>query len=460
MLDNFNSAYWKAIAAEVDERAEQISVWYDAPGKHLIQDPATKTILGVQIEKNGELLNIRAKNGVVLATGGFENNPEMVQNYLQYNVMYPHGTTYNTGDGVIMAQEVGAQLWHMRTLSGGFLSYRAFEGTTQVPFESMGQNMTAGTSVINVGPDGKRFCDEGTRSRHGFVSYNGMYKNQVCSTPMYTIFDETTRLAGKIYPTFSEGNLAEVESGLIVKADTIAELAEKIGYDPAVLEATVAEYNNFCENGVDEDFGRAADKMTKIEVGPFYAMELVPAMVNTQGGPRRNINCEVLDLNDNPIPHLYSAGELGSFFSDNYQGGGNLGETVVTGKTAGENAAAEKEALPNLTIPAKVESNLNRAAEVAAANDEAIATAENEYVGVGKGIGGDLTVKVTMDGDKIAAIEVLAHGETAGICEAAIEKVPAAIIEAQSAEVDGVSGATLTSNGIKEAVANALVNVK
>ena len=64
--------------------------------------------------------------------------------------------------------------------------------------------------------------------------------------------------------------------------------------------------------------------MTKIEVGPFYAMELVPAMVNTQGGPRRNINCEVLDLNDNPIPHLYSAGELGSFFSDNYQGGGNL----------------------------------------------------------------------------------------------------------------------------------------
>ena len=460
VLDNFNSAYWKAIAAEVDERAEQISVWYDAPGKHLIQDPATKTILGVQIEKNGEMLNIRAKNGVVLATGGFENNPEMVQNYLQYNVMYPHGTTYNTGDGVIMAQEVGAQLWHMRTLSGGFLSYRAFEGTTQVPFESMGQNMTAGTSVINVGPDGKRFCDEGTRSRHGFVSYNGMYKNQVCSTPMYTIFDETTRLAGKIYPTFSEGNLAEVESGLIVKADTIAKLAEKIGYDPAVLEATVAEYNTFCENGVDEDFGRAADKMTKIEVGPFYAMELVPAMVNTQGGPRRNINCEVLDLNDNPIPHLYSAGELGSFFSDNYQGGGNLGETVVTGKTAGENAAAEKEALPNLTIPAKVESNLNRAAEVAAANDEAIATAENEYVGVGKGIGGDLTVKVTMDGDKIAAIEVLSHGETAGICEAAIEKVPAAIIEAQSAEVDGVSGATLTSNGIKEAVANALVNVK
>ena len=200
--------------------------------------------------------------------------------------------------------------------------------------------------------------------------------------------------------------------------------------------------------------------MTKIEVGPFYAMELVPAMVNTQGGPRRNINCEVLDLNDNPIPHLYSAGELGSFFSDNYQGGGNLGETVVTGKTAGENAAAEKEDLPNLTIPAKVESNLNRAAEVAAANDEVIATAENEYIGVGKGIGGDLTVKVTMDGDKIAAIEVLAHGETAGICEAAIEKVPAAIIEAQSAEVDGVSGATLTSNGIKEAVANALVNMK
>lgn len=460
VLDNFNSAYWKAIAAQVENRSEKISVWYEAPGKHLIQDPTTKTILGVQIEKDGVLLNIRAKNGVVLATGGFENNPEMVQNYLQYNVMYPHGTIYNTGDGVIMAQEVGAQLWHMRTLSGGFLSYKAFEGTTQVPFENMGQNMTAGTSVINVGPDGKRFCDESTRSRHGFVSYNGMWKNQACSTPMYTIFDETTRLAGKIYPTFSEGNLAEIESGLIVKADTLTELAEKIGYDPATIETTVAEYNTFCETGVDEDFGRAADKMTKIEAGPFYAMELVPAMVNTQGGPRRNTNCEILDVNDDPIPHLYGAGELGSFFSDNYQGGGNLGETVVTGRVAGANAAAEKEALPNLSVPAKVESNLNRAAEVVAAASESVATADNEYIGVGKGIGGELAVKVTMDGDRIAAIEVVSHGETTGICEAAIEQVPAAIIEAQSYEVDGVSGATLTSNGIKEAVADAMSNVK
>ena len=382
----------------------------------------------------------------------------MVQNYLQYNVMYPHGSTYNTGDGIVMAQEIGAQLWHMRTLSGGFLSYKAFEGTTQVPFESMAQNVTAGTSVINVGPDGKRFCNEGTRSRHGFVSYNGVFKNQLCSTPMYTIFDETTRLAGKIYPTFSEGNQAEIESGLIIKADTIADLAGKLGYDSAVLEETVSNYNSYCETGIDPEFNRPAKTMTKIENGPFYAMELVPAMVNTQGGPRRNINCEVLDTNGNPIPHLYSAGEMGSFFSDNYQGGGNLGETIVTGRTAGTNAAAEKESLPNLTVPARVESNLSRADEVAAAT-ETVVTAENEYIGVGKGIGGDLTVKVTMDGDKIASIEILSHGETVGICDAAIANLPSSIVAAQSTEIDGVSGATLTSNGIKEAVNNALSQI-
>ncbi len=86
--------------------------------------------------------------------------------------------------------------------------------------------------------------------------------------------------------------------------------------------------------------------------------------------------------------------------------------------------------------------------------------AENEYIGVGKGFGGDIKVKVTMDGDKIAKIEVLEHAETAGICEKAFDSLPNAIIAAQSTEIDVASGATMSSQGLIEAVNNALAQIK
>ena len=98
-------------------------------------------------------------------------------------------------------------------------------------------------------------------------------------------------------------------------------------------------------------------------------------------------------------------------------------------------------------------------AEAAAAQEQA-ALAENEYIGVGKGFGGDVKVKVTMDGDKIAKIEVLEHGETAGISDPAFDKLPQAIIDANSTEVDAISNATFTSKGLIEAVNNALAQIK
>jgi len=87
---------------------------------------------------------------------------------------------------------------------------------------------------------------------------------------------------------------------------------------------------------------------------------------------------------------------------------------------------------------------------------QAVELAENEKLGTAKGMGGDVTVKVTMDGDKIAAVEVVSQNETAGISDPALEKVPAAIVEANSADVDGVAGATVTSDAIKNAVKDAL----
>ena len=92
--------------------------------------------------------------------------------------------------------------------------------------------------------------------------------------------------------------------------------------------------------GEDADFGRKL-MLSPLAKGPFYAMELSPSMINTQGGPRRNEEAKILRPDGTPIPRLYSAGELGSIFSYLYQGTGNIGECLAFGRIAGRNVAAE-----------------------------------------------------------------------------------------------------------------------
>lgn len=82
MTTLYDGSFWKLLRQGVYDQLDKIDVWYDSPSQHLIQDPETKTILGVQIEHHGQLHNIAAKNGVVMSSGGYENNPEMVQTFL------------------------------------------------------------------------------------------------------------------------------------------------------------------------------------------------------------------------------------------------------------------------------------------------------------------------------------------------------------------------------------------
>jgi uncharacterized protein with FMN-binding domain len=470
IFDNFNSKYWQLLERNVLERKDKIDVWYSSPGKHLIQDPGTKTILGVQVEKDVKLLNIRARNGVVLACGGFENNRMMIQNYTQRHTVLPIGSTYNTGDGITMALEVGADLWHMSATSGPFMSYTSLGHPERGLFDMMFQNVLNNSftvdgdprrvvkSVFNVGPDGKRFTNEGVSSRHGYMSYNGVYRPQLAVMPMYTIFDEAARQQGRIHPSFSEGNLEEINAGLIKKANTIRELAGLIGYDPAVLEATYNEYNTIAKNQKDPYFNRAADTMAPLGAGPYYAMELIPGYVNTQGGAKRNTNCEVLDPQGKPIPNLYSAGEFGSFFPDQYNAGGNLGETMVSGRAAGANAARPKAAVPPLNLKAVKSKYVYTLGSHKDEKAGAVLGA-GEFLGEGRGMG-TVTVKIKVEAGRITAVEVVSHGETPGISDRALTAIPAAIVAAQSTKVDVVTGASLTSRAIMSAVDEALAKAK
>lgn len=448
----FTGKFWSLLKENVKEHKDNIDVWFEAPGTELIQDPETKIVLGIKVEKDGKTLNVRAQNGIVLATGGFENNETMVENYTQMPECFSKGAHYNTGDGIKMAMKAGADLWHMSTLSGPDLNFKDpdSEITFGYALQLYGFNKK---SIIFVGSDGTRFVNEAFFPRHGHINNSGTWVSMQIPSPAYAVFDEAARLEGPIYPSWSKDSSEEIEKGWIVKADSIKELAEKIGVNAEGLTNQVTEYNTYCANHDDPQFDRAPENLKSLsESGPYYALKLVPSFTNTQGGPVRNENGEVLDLDGNPIPHLYSAGELGSVYADIYNGGGNLAECIFFGRISGKNAAQPKDDAPATVVENTIPSDLN--------TDEDIKLGENEYSGEGSGMGGTLTVKVTMDGTKIASVEILKHSETPNISDKAISDIPAAIVKAQSADVDTISGATVTSKAIIEAVKDALSKTK
>ena len=109
------------------------------------------------------------------------------------------------------------------------------------------------------------------------------------------------------------------------------------------LVATVEKWDRPCGAGVDARFLRAEDALAPNKTGPSYALKLDIMMYNTQGGPEKNERGEILDRDGDPIPHLYSAGELGALWADAYNGGGNLGECTAFGRISGKNAAMPKD---------------------------------------------------------------------------------------------------------------------
>jgi len=343
--------------------SRRIQTLYETPALSLLRRDAE--IIGVVADQKGKRLNIKAKRAVVLTCGGFENNQTMVRNYLaDMPYCYPMGTPYNTGDGIRMAMEVGADLWHMNNISGPYFYFKAPE------IEVSSRVRVRGNSYIYVARDASRFVAEAptlviengrsiTPEKHGKIYRNGRYLQYPTPVPIYMIFDDSVRKAGglcgraagwtwswdaiygDIY-NWSKDNLREVEKGWIKRADIIPELAKTVGLNSTALEATVQRYNTFCQNHKDLEWDRRPASLAPIQTPPYYAMELVPTFINTQGGPRRNKDAQIVDAHGKPIPRLYSSGELGSIYAFEYQGGGNLAECFAFGRIAGTNAANEE----------------------------------------------------------------------------------------------------------------------
>lgn len=452
-----DGALWRMLRNKVVGR-DSIDIWFDTRGQKLIQDPETKKILGMTMDRNGESVNIRALRGVVMACGGFENNPEMVADYLGLAISNPRGTIYNRGDGVAMALEVNADLWHMDCfesldiLGGHCISLK--EGTQAM----LTSGFKASGSFILVGPDGSRYLNETEYSRHGHLYHCGEYHLPSYPKYSYLVFDEKMKQQLE-----TEGLLETNHSEVWISADSYSELASLTGMKTEILTSTVQKFNQFCAQKADFECGRDPEKMSPLDEGRCYAIKMNPFILNTQGGARRNARAEVLDLDGNPIPNLYSAGEFGGLTAKNYQGATNLSECLVFGRLAGINAAQPKEEDAVYALRPAVDSPLTyqigSGDEVGSSMETPLK--ENEYLGTcADGMGGEVQVKVTMEGDRIAAVEVVSQSETVGISDPALQQIPAAIVAKQSTDVDTVTGATVTSKAIIAAVQDALSQVK
>ncbi len=366
---------------------------------------------------------------------------------------------YNTGDGVEMAMEVGAKMWHMHVYEGmgglGSTSILTESGRVEY-FTSYMPPCNSGSTVL-VGGDGTRFVNETITTRHGHVLTHEGYVNPQYPEDIYLILSEKNYQTALAY-----GVAIPTDYEYVYTGNSLEELAEATGMDAEKLSSTIAAFNTNAKAGTADEFGRAAATMEAFpETGPYRAVKLVPVILNTQGGAMRNENAEVLDTEGNPIPHLYSAGEFGDICAHQYQGGGNIAEVIIFGRIAGENAAKAKEYTS--TVLAEVESTPvyvpGYETDLKSADYSDIELGENEYFGIGTGgIGGDVVVKVKIVDGKIEAIEIAKDNETPDRIAKVVETLIPAIIENQSTEVDVVSSCTLSSNAVIEAVNNAIAD--
>lgn len=411
------------------ESFDNITVWYEAPAEHLVQDKATNIIHGVEVNVGGKTVLVRAKNGVVLACGGYESNFRMLQDYNDIlNCVSCGNAFYNTGDGIRMAQEVGARLWHMANVVWPGSGFR-FDCGTSTFGSSAGAGMT-------VGGDGTIYKSVG-KSSHGKMYFYGNYVQALYPDVTWAVFDTNTVHLKTIHNSFSEGNEWEIEHGYFLKADTLEELAAMTNMPVEALLASVETFN--------------ATSETPIVEAPFYALRMHSSIVNTQGGPERSVKGEVIDLYGNPIPHLYEAGELGDVWSHCYQASCNIGGGLAFGRISGTNAAAAKEDNYQGSVME------GKTAFAPTVEEKVWECADNQFIGRGEGKSTvPITVRVTKDGDDITDVELLECWETEGLTDRTKEVVINQIIEKDTAVVDVVSGCTWTSVGIMSAVADAL----
>jgi len=304
-------------------------------------------VVGIQVKTKEGVKNIKAEKGVIITTGGFSGNVEMRSKHVPTLTADMPTTNHvgATGEGIIMAQEIGAnttqmsyiQLYPFANPENGVL-----DSTAVIPFSG------PSSGLIYVDVNGKRYVNEGER-------------RDVCARaaqesggfPTFAVFGQEIVEKGGFISD------AQLESGMkadrIFKADTIEELVKMINdhkYKDGTIEMTAEAltetlklHNGYVDAGVDPDFGKKIDKgvMLKIENGPYYAIPQWPSVHHTMGGLTISERTEVQDIWGKVIPGLFAAGEVtGGVHGTNRLGSNAIPDAAVHGMIAGQVAVTGK----------------------------------------------------------------------------------------------------------------------
>ncbi len=313
---------------------------------------ATNGVAGVRVKPKGQAeVEIRSK-AVVLACGGFEANREMRSRYLGpgWDMATVRGTRYNTGDGLRMALEIGAQpagqwsgchavAWERNAPQFGDLDKTAEPYRHSYPWGIM------------VNADGKRFVDEGADFRnYTYAKYGRVVLAQPGSFAWQVFDSQVLHLLRDEY---------KLRGATKVRADTLEQLVEKMqDVNPAGFLQTIEDYNAAVTRDVGfnpevkdgrRTKGLPVDKTNwanTIEKGPFEAYSVGCGITFTFGGVKIDTGCHVLDIEDQPIPGLYASGEMvGGLFYFNYPGSSGLMSGAVFGRISGQSAGAYAKAV-------------------------------------------------------------------------------------------------------------------
>jgi fumarate reductase flavoprotein subunit len=305
---------------------EGVDIFTATPARKIVMEDGQ--VAGVLAkDSDGNDMHIACK-AVILASGGYGNNPDLVEKYTWFHRtahdMYQCVPTQNTGDGLMMALEAGADTDNL----GAVMIIPCARNKTLTSHVS-----GAGSQpVLWVNKAGLRFADE--KVAMSFADAGNTIAKQPDAT-VYAIIDSATVQhlmeegsdigLGDFIPfhlklTRLQAELdQDVAEGLAWKGDTIEGLAKAMGLDPAVLARTVAEYNEACDRGVDSRFFKPARFLRPVRKGPIYAINMAASVLVSDGGIRVNGNLQVTDKAYRPIPGLYAVGnEASGLYGDTY----------------------------------------------------------------------------------------------------------------------------------------------
>lgn len=317
--------------------------------RQLVQEDGR--VVGVRFDP----LEVRAERGVVLATGGFEWNEEYKRAFLRGPLTHPVSTRHNTGDGLYMAMKAGAALGNMR--EAWWIPVADLPAGLNGMDRAMVSADRTRPRAIMVNRDGRRFTNEAAN----YNAFGGAFHQEdvarfdYANLPCWLVFDHEYL---RRYPLLGVAPAGDAAPEWLTSAPTWSALAKQLGLPPEALEATVERWNANVAAGSDPDFhrgesahdrwwgdpeckGQVRATLGPLDEPPFYAVEIRSGALGTKGGPRVDQDARVLDLDGEPIPGLYAAGNvMASPFGMTYGGaGGTLGPAMVFGYLAGQHAA-------------------------------------------------------------------------------------------------------------------------